>query len=95
MMDANGMWIAIAAIILSGATLWNGARRTTVDMLSRQVETLKGEVIELRAHCNRCDDQLKQVRDENTELMKQLLFGGKEHGGRSIEPTPYKGDGTK
>jgi outer membrane murein-binding lipoprotein Lpp len=95
MMDSSGMWIALSAIILSGATLWNGARRTTVDMLSRQVEALKSEVIELRAHCNRCADQLKRVRDENTELMKQLLFGAREHGGRSTEPTSYRDDETK
>jgi cell division protein FtsB len=69
----DGAWVAIAALMLSGATLWNGARRTTVDMLSKQVDALQREMTELRMHAQRCESQLAELRMENYNLMKDYI----------------------
>lgn len=60
-----GVLIALAAAFLSAATLWNGASRA-------QIAALRDEVADLRAHCDRCDAQVSQLRDENQWLMRQL-----------------------
>jgi chaperonin cofactor prefoldin len=69
----DGAWVALAALMLSGATLWNGSRRTTVEMLSKQVETLEKSVTELRMHSARCEQQLAELRMENYTLMKDYI----------------------
>jgi cell division protein FtsB len=73
MPELSGVWIALAALILAAATLWNGSRRTTVDMLEKQVRALKEEVEELRDRVKASNAEVAELRAENYKLMRDLM----------------------
>jgi outer membrane murein-binding lipoprotein Lpp len=64
--------LTIGATILGSITLFNSSRRTTVDMLSKQVEVMRGEIAELQRHFDTCEKELAAIRSENQWLMSEL-----------------------
>lgn len=75
--SVSSISLTIGATILGSITLFNNARRTTVDMLSKQVDVMRGEIAELQRHFDSCEKELGNLRSENQWLMTEV---GKKRG---------------
>lgn len=79
-------WIALGAVMVSVGTLVlhvttsvGGARKTTVQLLSIQIESLRAEVRELREtltvakrNQDECEKRLDKLYDDNDRLRRRL-----------------------
>ena len=82
MLDSIGPWITLAALILSATTLWLGARRSAVETLVLQVNSLKQEVDHLKEHSERCERQLEELRSTNQWLTEEIREAREERRNR-------------
>lgn len=78
-----GMWLAIAAFIVSAGTLMvaglggrDAVRKSYVDDLAGQIKLLRHDVARYKDHADECDRQLKSLKEDHVMLMRQLLRDG-------------------
>lgn len=65
--------LSIGGTIIGIITLFNNARKLTVDMLVLQVKNLQDQNVEFQKHIESCEQQLRDIRATNDWLTGRLM----------------------